>query len=133
MAREGARSWRKLHIGGAAETGQILASKLTGRDVEVGSQVEPLLDQIVTLLGSFTGDGARNQAGIYSSVAKHYPDSAVIVPPRLTAVLSDTSETGPTQRDRHLQSIVEYECVGWQRRSGYTRRAFVECAISRFK
>jgi hypothetical protein len=27
----------------------------------------------------------------------------VIVPPRRTAVLSDTAETAPTHRDRHLQ------------------------------
>ena len=40
------RSWRKLHIGVDAETGQILASELTTHDVDDGSQVEPLLDQI---------------------------------------------------------------------------------------
>ena len=38
------RSWRKLHIGVDAETGQILASELTSNDVDDGSQVGPLLD-----------------------------------------------------------------------------------------
>jgi hypothetical protein len=52
------RSWRKLHVGVDAATGQILASELTTSDVDDGSQVEPLLDQIAAPLASFTGDGA---------------------------------------------------------------------------
>ncbi len=31
-----------------------------------------------------------------------------IVPPRSTAVPSETAETAPTQRDRHLHSIAEH-------------------------
>jgi hypothetical protein len=43
------------------------------------------------------------------------------------------AESAPTQRDRHLQSITEHGRMGWQKRSGYTRRALVESAIGRFK
>jgi hypothetical protein len=57
----------------------------------------------------------------------------VIVPPCSTAVPSKNGETVPTQRDRHLQSIAEHGRMGWQKRSGYTRRALVETSISRFK
>jgi hypothetical protein len=127
------RSWRKLHIGVDAETGQILASELTTSDVDDGSQVEPLLDQITAPLASFIGDGAYDQAGIYGTIAKRHPEADVIVPPRSTAVLSEDGETSPTQRDRHLQCIAEHGRMGWQKRSGYTRRALVEAAISRIK
>jgi hypothetical protein len=48
-------------------------------------------------------------------------------------VLSEDVETSPTQRDQHLQSIAERGPVGWQKRSGYTRRALVKMSISRFK
>jgi hypothetical protein len=75
------RSWRKLHIGVDADTGQILASELTTADVDDGSQVEPLLDQITAPLASLIGDGAYDQAGIYDTVAKHYPEADVIFPP----------------------------------------------------
>ena len=34
------RSWRKLHIGVDADTGQILASELTASEVDDGSQVD---------------------------------------------------------------------------------------------
>lgn len=127
------RSWRKLHIGVDADTRQILASELTTSDVDDGSQVEPLLDQIPGSLASFIGDGAYDQAGVYGTVRKHQPDAEVIVPPRSTAVLSEDGETAPTQRDRHLQSIAEHGRIGWQKASGYTRRALVESAIGRLK
>jgi hypothetical protein len=116
-----------------ANTGQILASELTSSDVDDGAQVGPLLDQIAAPLASFTGDGAYDQAGVYSTVTQRHPEADVIVPPRATAVLSEDVETTPTQRDRHLQSIAEPGRMGWQTRSGYSRRALAEAAISRLK
>jgi hypothetical protein len=127
------RGWRKLHIGVDANSGQILASELTTSDVDDGSQVEPLFEQITAPLASFIGDGAYDQAGIYDTIAKRDPEADVIVPPRSTAVPSDMAESAPTQRDRHLRSIAEHGRMGWQTRSGYTRRALVEAAISRLK
>ena len=61
------------------------------------------------------------------------PEAAVIVPPRSRAVPSEASETAPTRRDRHLQLIAEQGRMGWQKASGYNRRALAEAAISRFK
>jgi Transposase DDE domain len=127
------RSWRKLHIGVDAETGQIVASALTTNDVDDGSQVGPLLDQITGPLTSFTGDGAYDRADVYGAVAERHPDAAVIVPPRSNAVPSATAATAPTRRDRHLRLIAERGRRDWQKTSGYTRRALAESAISRFK
>jgi hypothetical protein len=52
------RSWRTLHLGVDADTGQIVASLLTPKDVDDASQVDPLLDQVAGPVASFTGDGA---------------------------------------------------------------------------
>jgi hypothetical protein len=60
----------KLHIGVDAEIGQILASELTTSDVDDGSLAEPLLDRITLPRAPFIGDGASDQAGISSTVAK---------------------------------------------------------------
>ena len=127
------RSWRKLHLGVDTETGQIVASALTSKDVDDAAQVGPLLDQATGPVTSFTGDGAYDQDTVYAAVAERHPDAAVIVPPRATAVPSDTAETAPTQRDRHLQSIAAKGRMGWQQVSGYSRRAKVEAAIGRWK
>ena len=90
------RSWRKLHIGVDADTGQIVAAALTTNDVDDGSQVGPLLDQIDRPIAAFKGDGAYDQEGVYASVADRHPDALVIVPPRSSAVPSETAETAPT-------------------------------------
>jgi hypothetical protein len=85
------RSWRKLHLGMDAGTGQIFASLLTTKDVDDGSQVGSLLDQIEGPLACFTGDGAYDQEGVSSSVIARHPETAIIVPPRTTAVPSDAA------------------------------------------
>jgi hypothetical protein len=127
------RSWRKLHLGRDADTGQIVAATLTTHDVDDGSQVGPLLDQVDGPIASFTGDGAYDQDGVYTGVAERHPEAAVIVPPRATAVPSRTAESQPTQRDRHLQLIAERGRRAWQMASGYTKRARAEATIGCYK
>src|SRR3954463_13167345 len=127
------RTWRKLHIGMDADTGQIVAAALTTNDVDDGSQVGPLLDQVTAPVASFTADGAYDQESVAAAVIERHPEAAVIVPPRSTAVPSETAETAPTQRDRHLQCIAEHGRAAWQKASGYTNQARVEATIGRFK
>src|SRR4051794_16875321 len=127
------RSWKTLHIGMDADTGRIVASELTTHDVDDGSQVGPLLDQVTGPLASFTGDGAYDRKDVYDAVIERHPDARVIVPPRSSAVPSAAVETAPTQRDRHLQLIAEHGRMGWQTASGYNRRALAEATIGRFK
>ncbi len=127
------RSWRKLHIGLDADTGQIVAAMLTTKDIDDGAEVGPLLDQVTGPVASFTADGAYDQDGVSAAVAERHPAAAIIVPPRSTAVPSETAETAPTQRDRHLQSIAEHGRAAWQKASGYKKRARAEAAIGRFK
>jgi hypothetical protein len=127
------RSWRKLHLGVDADSGQIVAATLTAKEVDDGAEVGPLLDQATGAVASFTGDGAYDQDGVSVAVAERHPEAAIIVPPRATAVPSATTETTPTQRDRHLQHIAEHGRMAWQKASGYTKRARAEATISRFK
>ena len=127
------RSWRKLRIGLDADIGQIVAAALTAKKVDDGSEVGPLLDQVAASVASFTGDGVYDQEGVSLAVAERYPEAAIIVPPRSTAVPSETAETAPTQRDGHLRIIAEHGRAAWQKASSYTKRARAEAAIGRFK
>jgi hypothetical protein len=99
------RSWRKLHLGVDADTGEIIATTLTSHDVDDGSPVAPLLDRVDGPVASF---------------------AAIIVPPRSNAVPSSAAETVPNQRDRHLQFIAKHGRMNWQKSSGYKDRALVE-------
>jgi hypothetical protein len=127
------RSWKKLHLATDADTGDILASVLTDKDADDGSQVGPLLGQIDGSVAAFIGDGAFDRDDVYAEVAARHPDAAVIVPPRASAIPSDMAETTPTQRDAHLRCIAERGRMGWQRASGYNWRALVEADIARWK
>jgi len=58
---------------------------------------------------------------------------ALVIPPRATAVPSDTAESAPTQRDGHVQHIAKHGRMAWQNASGYNKRARVEAAVNRWK
>ena len=90
------RSWRKLHLGVDADTGRIVASTLTDKEVDDGSRVGPLLDQIDGTVASFTGDGAFDRDDVHAGVAARHPEAAVVVPPRSGAVPSEVAGTAPT-------------------------------------
>ena len=127
------RSWHALHIGMDAGTGRIVAATLTERGADDASQVGPLLDQITEPMASLTGDGAYDRTRVYAAVQQRHPKAVVVAPPRSDAVLSDTAETAPTQRDRHILTIAEKGRLSWQRTSGYNKRAGVESQMARWK
>jgi len=76
------RAWRKLHLGIDAETGTIVASTLTSREVDDAAELGPLLDQIGDPLAAVVADGAYDQDRVYDAVAEHTAEAAVVVPPR---------------------------------------------------
>src|SRR5829696_679269 len=72
MEKHGAkrrRAWRVLHLATDADTGRIVASVLTDKDADDGSQVGPLLDQVDGPVASVTGDGAYDRDDVYAAVA----------------------------------------------------------------
>ncbi|NYZ23231.1 hypothetical protein [Azospirillum oleiclasticum] len=66
-------------------------------------------------------------------MTKRHPGAGVVVPPRSTAVPSDTAQSAPTQRDRHPQAIAAGGRSAWQATSGYNLRSLVEAYFSRYK
>jgi transposase len=127
------RTWRKLHLALNPDIGEILASELTTTEDGDASLVGPLLEQIQAEISAVLADGAYDGEPVYRAVAAHSPDAMVIIPPRSTAVLSDTAETAPTHRDRHIRTIAEKGRLGWQRAVGYGKRSLVEVAMLRYK
>jgi hypothetical protein len=130
---QGHRTWRKLHLAVDPDTGEIVASELTTTEDGDASQVGPLLDQISGPIASVTADGAYDGEPVYRTIAERDPAAAVIIPPRSTAVPSNTAVTAPTQRDRHLQMIQARGRLGWQKAVNYGRRSLGELAMMRYK
>ena len=63
------RSWRKLHLGLDADTGQIVAASLTAKEVDDAAEVGPLLDQITGTVACFVGDGGYDQDNVSAAIA----------------------------------------------------------------
>jgi Transposase DDE domain len=124
------RHWRKLHLAIDANSHEIVSVELTTDDVGDITMVPDLLDQIDGSVASVTGDGAYDADVVYDEITRRHPEADVIIPPRLTAVVS---ESGTTRRDAHLRTIERHGRHGWQRRTGYYRRSLVETAMFRYK
>ncbi|MEH6580234.1 MAG: IS5 family transposase [Amphritea sp.] len=127
------RTWRKLHLGVDANSGMIVASTLTEQKKGDPSQVGPLLDQITGEIEKVTADGAYDGAPTYQLVEQHGKDITVVIPPPVTAILSDDAEQAPSQRDRHVSSLAENGRLAWQKETGYGRRSLAETAMGRYK
>ncbi len=105
------RSWRKLHLGVDAGTGRIVASLLTTRDVDDGSQVGPLLDRIEEPLASFTSMAptTRRASPPASAPATRTPPSSCRrAPPRCRA-----TRPGPRPRSATAISGLSPSTAAW--------------------
>ena len=129
------RSWRKIHIGVDASTGEIVACMLTDNGAGDAGQVPALLEQIEGEIASVTADGAYDGEPVYRAIAGHQPDPPpdVVIPPRASAVPSTEDAEPQSQRDRHIRLIAEKGRMAWQKATGYGRRSLAETAVGRFK
>lgn len=126
------KTWRKLHIA-IDEEGNILASTLTKNNVDDGSEVPNLMEQIDENVSVFMGDGAYDTTPVHEFLEGKYPGIRIVTPPRKDAVFSSTANINPTQRDRHLKTILEKGRIHWQNESGYGQRNLVENSMYQIK
>ena len=63
------RSWRKLHIGVEANSGEIVAVAVTRKDIDDAAMIDALLDQIADPIASLVADGAYDQRWVGSLAA----------------------------------------------------------------
>jgi IS5 family transposase len=127
------RSWRSLHLAVDAASGMIVAQTLTEKEIGDPSKVGPLLDQIQGDVEQVTADGAYDGAPTYQTVAQYGAHIRIVIPPHVTAVLSDEAGHAPSPRDRHIALIEAKGRLEWQKATGYGRRSLVETTIGRYK
>src|SRR5829696_2874583 len=129
------RSWRKLHLAVDANTGEIVAGVLTGKEAADAGQVPVLLEQVEGEIASVMADGAYDGEPVYRAIAARQPQAppSIVIPPRRSAALSPQADTAPSQRDGHIRFIQEQSRSAWRRATGHGRRSLVETAIGRYK
>ena len=80
-------------------------------------------------------DGAYDKQPFYDLIEQHEAGGRrkVTVPPREDAQRSSTSDSHPTQRDKHIEFIEKHGREAWEYAEYYSRRLKVENAMYRYK
>ena len=132
------RTWRKLHLGVDADTGEIVAQTLTRAGVDDASQMRPMRKQIRGKVGRCSGDGAYDRWSVLYLLA--YPGSGeesieALIPPRRDARIRQAKRRyRPIQaRNERIRTIDRIGRKRWKRQSGYHQRSHAEATISRYK
>lgn len=126
------RAWRKLHLAVDADTGEIVASDLTGRRTHDCAQVPGLLEQIAAPVATVSADGAYDTKAV-NRAAYERGAVRVLIPPGSGTQLSPNPSTALQERNRNIRSIRELGRREWHSHSGYSKRSLVENAVFRYK
>jgi hypothetical protein len=129
------RTWRKLHLGGNPETGEILAVALTENSVSDDAVVKEMLQQIEETLLSCAGDGAYDKRKVYEALNEHSPDVEILIPPRKNAHIwqHGNSKEERHKRDENLRYIRQHGRKAWKEETGYHIRSLAETTMFRLK
>lgn len=130
------RTWRKLHIGADAATGDILLGEVTGNDIADCEVFTPLLNQLSNEqhLAQVSADGAYDKRICYETLAQR-GIANITIPPRHDAHVWRHGNTRgeALPRDRNLRRIRKIGRKRWKTESGYHRRSLSETAMFRLK
>lgn len=129
------RTWRKLHLGGNPDNGEILAVMLTGNDISDDAVVKEMLTQIEQVLHSCAADGAYDKRKVYDALNEHSPEVEILIPPRKNAHIwqHGNSKEERLKRDENLRYIRQHGRQKWKDDSGYHIRSLAETIMFRLK
>lgn len=129
------RTWRKLHLGGNPDNGEILAVVLTGNNISDDAVVKELLTQIEQALLACAADGAYDKRKVYDALNEHSPQVDILIPPRKNAHIwqHGNSKEERLKRDENLRYIRQHGRKQWKDNSGYHIRSLAETFMFRLK
>ena len=128
------RTWRKLHLGVDPKTGFIHCHTLTLNDVDDGSQLEEMLDQVEVDITDACLDGAYDHEECWDDLIQR--KIKPILPPRDNAVEWYLEELGDFPEYPRNAAITRIDQIGkeeWKKEVGYHQRSLSETAMFRYK
>ena len=131
------RTWRKMHIGIDAHTGEIVTGVLTEAGVDDAAMAEEILTQAQTesRLDTVIADGAYDKDKVYEALCAHCPEATVLIPPRKDAHIwqHGNAHAPPHPRDTNLRTIRKIGRRQWKAQAGYHQRSLIENTMYRYK
>jgi hypothetical protein len=126
------RQWVKLHIAIDADTQEIVAECTTEGKTADSSMVKNLLRTISNRVRLVIADGAYDRRGCRDAIKQVKAKSLIPLPKNARYRFSNSERDQAIVAIRGLGGDKEARSV-WGKLSGYSRRALVETAFSRFK
>lgn len=130
------RTWRKVHIGMCADSGQIIVSAMTSNNVSDDEAMLHMMEALEDIpLGDVLGDGSYDTVDCREAVNDR--GGRQVIPPDKNAKLQKKKLLPALkERDSAIRRIQELGQDGrsrWKQEVGYHRRSRVETAIFRYK
>jgi hypothetical protein len=130
------RTWRKVHVGMCADSGQVVVSGITSNNVSDDEAMPHLMEALEGIpLGDVIGDGAYDTTDCRQAI--HDRGGRQIIPPDKNAKLQRRKPLPClTARDEAIRRIQELDDEGrakWKQEIGYHRRSRVETLMYRYK
>ncbi len=127
------RTWRKLHLGIDAETGEIVAAVVTTNSYTDGQILPDLLDQVDAEIKELTGDGAYDKRNCYDELRAR--GATATIPPQRNAKIWQRGNCKAERlaRDQNLRRIRQIGRAAWKQERNYHLRSRAENKIFQFK
>jgi hypothetical protein len=130
------RTWRKIHVGMCADSGQVVVSAVTSNDVSDDEAMIHMMESLEGIpLGDVLGDGAYDTSDCREAIHDH--GGKQVIPPDKNAKLQKGIPFPCMQeRDaaiRRIQELGEEGRAQWKQEIGYHRRSRVETLMFRYK
>lgn len=127
------RTWRKLHLGIDAVSGEIVAAVVTTNNYTDGQILPDLFDQIDEKVKELTGDGAYDKRNCYDTIRDR--GATATIPPQRNAKIwqHGNSKAERLVRDENLRRIRQLGRAAWKVESGYHRRSRAETKMFQCK
>jgi hypothetical protein len=127
------RTWRKVHLGVDAASGEIVAAMVTTNNYSDSQLLPDLLEQVEEEIEQVSGDGGYDRRSCYEAIrARH---ARATIPPQHNAKIWQHGNTKAERlaRDENLRRIRQVGRAAWKRESRYHRRSLAETAMFRLK
>lgn len=130
------RTWRKVHVGMCADSGQVVVSALTSNSVSDDEAMIRMMEALEGIpLGDILGDGAYDTTDCREAINDR--GGRQVIPPDKTAKLQKgKSPPCLKARDEAIRRIQELGPEGraqWKQEIKYHRRSRVETLMFRYK
>lgn len=130
------RTWRKIHVGMCADTGQIVVQAITTNNVSDDAAMVQMMDLLDDIpIGDVLGDGAYDTIDCREAI--YFRRGRQIIPPKRTARAQRKKRTlCLKERNEAIERIKELGEEGrteWKKEVNYHRRSLVETHMFRHK